>query len=107
MPLHYLHINSRKRCMVECSPWKNKTHRRQCKMSSSKKWTCKKDFAGRCLSVLGLEPHTSSPLHIVHIHVYTYYTYSHRERGEGGTVEPERREEVQQFTIKRDGWLSR
>ncbi len=57
---------------------KHKTHRSQCKMSSSRKnwpvkWRC-----GRCLSVWGPELHTTPPLHTVYV-----YTYSFRERGRG------------------------
>jgi hypothetical protein len=65
----------------------------QCNMSSSKKLTCK-GTCGRCLSVLGPEPHTPPPLTVWY--VYTVYLFTQRRGGRG--VEPERRLEGQHFT---------
>ncbi len=56
-----------------------------------------KRLCGRCLSVLGPDPHTRSPYHTVYcIH---YSILSHRGKGAGGgRDEPERRLEGQQFS---------
>jgi hypothetical protein len=75
-------------CSVE-----DKTHRRQCKMSSSKKLTCK--GALRQMFIC-LRPRTPYTLYTC-IH-YTVLSTTHREAGEGGRGEPERRLEWQQLT---------
>ncbi len=43
--------------LSQSDPQKDKTLRRQCKMSSSKKIHLEKGLGGRCLSVCGPEPH--------------------------------------------------
>ncbi len=63
------------------------------KRRHKKNWPAK-GLCGRCLSVLGLEPHTLPPYTL---YTCIQYTYSHGEGG-GGRVEPERRREGQQFT---------
>ncbi len=77
-------------------PWKDKTHRRQCIMSSYKKWPFK-GVCGRCLSVLGPEPHTRPP-YTLYMYMCIQYTYSYKEGREGGRVEPDRRLEGQLYT---------
>jgi hypothetical protein len=64
-------------------------------MSLSKKLTCK----GTLRQVLiCLRPRTPYPPPLHHVYVYAVYTYSHREWGEVGRVEPERRLEGLQLT---------
>ncbi len=76
---------------------KDKTQRKQCKISSSKKLTCK----GTLRQVfICLRPRTPyPPLH--NVYLYTVYLFT-QGRGEGGgegvIVEPERRLEGQEFT---------
>ncbi len=61
---------------------KDKTHRRQCKISSFKKLDLQRDFeAGVYLSEAQIR---KPPLLTQCIRVYVQYTYSHRERGEAG-----------------------
>jgi hypothetical protein len=58
-----------------------KTHRRQCKMSSS--WPVK-GLCGKCLSVWGLEPHTPTPsLHTVQYSIRIYSILIHTGKGGG------------------------
>jgi hypothetical protein len=59
------------------------SHRRKCKISLSGK-----GLRGRCLSVLGPETHTTSPLTRCTL---VYSILIHAGRGEGEKVEPERR----------------
>jgi hypothetical protein len=78
-------------------PQKDKTHRRQCKMSSSKKLTCKGTFWQVFICLRPCMPYTPPPL--THCKsVYSTYTYSDRKGRGGGRVEPEKRLEGQQFT---------
>jgi hypothetical protein len=73
-------------------PWKDKTHRRQCKMSSSKNLPVK-GLCVRCLSIWG---HITYTLYTVRVFSILIHTRKW-ERG-GGRVEPDRRLEGQQFT---------
>jgi hypothetical protein len=66
-------------------------------MSSSKKFTCK----GTLRQVFfWLRPRTPSPLYTLYTCIQ--YTYIHTGKGEGGAVEPERREEGQ-TTVNKAG----
>jgi hypothetical protein len=67
-------------------------------MSSSNKIELQKGTS--YLYVCGPEPHTPPPAYTLYtcIPVYSIRTYSHREWGEGGSVEPQRKGEGQQFT---------
>jgi hypothetical protein len=69
-------------------PYKDKTHRRQCKMSSSKNLPYKRDFAaGVYLCLKSRAPYL--PPTCIH---YTVYLFTQgRERWGGGRVEPQRR----------------
>jgi hypothetical protein len=66
-------------------------------MSSSKKMTCKMTLR---LVFICLRPRTPYPSLTYYIRVYfiKHMVLIHRERGEGGRVEPNRRLEGQQFT---------
>jgi hypothetical protein len=74
------------------------SHGRKCKMSSSKKFTCKGTLGQVfiCLRPPPLIRHHTIPIYA--LYTSTQYTFSHGEGGEGGRVESERRLEGQQFT---------
>ncbi len=63
--------------------------------SSQKNWPVKGRLVFICLRVWGPEPLTPPPLHTVQ---YTCSILIHLGKGGGGSVEPERRLEGQQFT---------
>ncbi len=75
---------------------KDKTHRRQCKMPSTKKLTCKGTLR-QVFIYLRPKSHTTLPFTL---NTWIQYTYLHREGGEGGRVEPERRGEGQQGRVQ-------
>ncbi len=77
-------------------PLPNKTHRRRCKMSSSKKLTCK-GLCCRYLSARGPEPHPKPPPSTLYTCIQYRYLIT-QWRGEGGRVATDR-EEVRGATV--------
>jgi hypothetical protein len=80
------------------SAWKDKTHRRQCKMSSSKELTCKVTLRQVFICLRPRTPGHPPLTHCIRVHSI----HIHTGRGEGGRVEPVRRLQGQQFT--KLGW---
>jgi hypothetical protein len=86
-PVFLSRVSSVEQKRSDASTHRN-TNRKQCKMSSSKKLTCRGTFRQVFIC---LRPRTPYPPP-----VHTVYLFA-QERGGGGT-EPERRREGQQFT---------
>ncbi len=82
-----LHHQMSEACARSFSIWKDKTHKRQSKMSSSNKLTCKRDFAACVYLSDAQNPISPPPTYTMY--VYTG-TYSHR--GKGGELNQSREE---------------
>ncbi len=94
-PAHSAMCSTRCIGCVYTEPYKYKTHRRQCKMSSSKKLTCKGTVPHVFICMRAQNPIPPPPLtHCKRVYIILYLF----TKGGGGRVEPERRLEGQQFS---------
>jgi hypothetical protein len=73
-----------KNIAVGLEPQKDKTHRRQCKLSSSKTFTCKGTFRQVFICLRPCTPYPPPPTtHTLYKCIVYSYTYSLREGGGG------------------------